>query len=87
MLDQKEKSYEILKKIAEMIADGQSIKFEQDWGFGTGTIVFDDGGHTHVGLDISENQEENLQYFIDSVYGLFIKGSGLSIVKGTESGK
>jgi hypothetical protein len=81
-LDNILKSTEILKVLAKMCEDGKSITIAPDWGYGSGTLINpDDGSHTHFGLDISDNEEEGLTYFIDGLHNQLVLGNGLSWTK------
>lgn len=72
------KATEILRAIAALVDRGERIGFEQDWGYGTATVLIG-GGHTHVGRDDAETKEEDFQSFVDGLHDLLVLGRGLSI--------
>lgn len=73
-----DKPIEILRAIAKMAADGKQITFSHDWGFGTATVELA-GGHTHIGGDFRDSDDENLRQFIDDLHNLLVHGLGLSL--------
>ena len=85
-LSNSQKSVEILRVLAEMIADDKYITFEKDWGFGSGTIVVEDGSHTHFGEDSYEDKEQNFDAFVDQLHGVLVRHVGLSFAKGNKNG-
>jgi len=77
-------AYEILKVIAHKVAAGESITFAPDWGLGSGTLVFQDGSHTHFGADIEDDEKKAVDDFISGLNDLLVKGQGLSICPPSE---
>jgi len=75
-------AYEILKVIAHKVAKGESITIAPDWGLGSGTLVFQDGSHTHFGCDIEDDERKAVDDFIQGLHGLLVEGSGLSLCPG-----
>jgi hypothetical protein len=75
------KALEILLAMAQMAADGKSLTIAEDWGFGSATVIDQDGAHTHVGLDCLESDQENFKAFVDQLHGLLVDKRGLSWVK------
>jgi len=73
------KAYEILKVIAKMNADGHDIVLAHDWGLGSGTILFNDGSHTHFGNDCEDNEQKAVDAFVDGLHALLVEGRGLSV--------
>lgn len=84
-LDQK--ALEILRAIARAAADGKSLTIAHDWGFGSATIVDQAGAHTHIGDDGHDNEQRNLEAFVDGLHDVLVKGRGLSWVKPLEAAK
>ena len=77
-----EKALAILRAIAESVkeeSENKKIEISPDWGFGTATITFADGSHTHIGSD-SGNDDQNFEAFVDGLYELLCLGQGLSFV-------
>ncbi len=37
-----------------------------------------DGAHTHIGDDIHDNEQRNLEAFVDGLHDVLVKGRGLS---------
>lgn len=72
----------VLKALAKMCAEGKSITIDTDWDYGTGTIINpEDGSHTHFGLDVGDNEEEQLIWFINGLYNELVLNNGLTWVK------
>lgn len=78
----KTQALEILRALAKRCEEGKDITIAQDWGYGSGTLIEKDGSHTHFGLDVGENEEEQLIWFINGLYDQLVKNTGLSVVKG-----
>lgn len=76
-----EMSLEIIKVLATRCADNKTTTFMNDWGYGAGTLILDNEGHSHFGLDLGDNEEEQLHQFIEGLYKLLCKNEGLSFVK------
>ena len=72
-------AYEILKAIAHKCAAGESITIAPDWGLGSGTLIFQDGSHTHFGADIEDDPKKAVDDFIQGLHALLVNGTGLSI--------
>lgn len=75
-----QKSLDILKSIAYRVASGESMTIGPDWGYGSGTLMTNEG-HTHFGLDIGDDEKAQLASFVDGLHGLLVRGQGLSFVK------
>lgn len=71
-----EKALEILRVIARIAADGKSLTIADDWGFGTATVIDQDGAHTHIGYDFDDEQR-SLDAFVDGLHDLLVMGRGL----------
>lgn len=67
--------------MAETAAAGNSLTITHDWGFGTATLIDQDGAHTHIGSDTCENADKNFEEFVNELYDILIKNNGLSWVK------
>ena len=80
-MTQEWKALEILRALADVAAAGNSLTIEEDWGFGSGTLIDQDGAHTHFGSDHGENEEKNFEAFVNGLHGLLVENSGLSWVK------
>jgi len=75
-------AYEILKVIAEKVSSGESITIAPDWGLGSGTLVFQDGSHTHFGCDCEEDEKKAVDAFIQGLHDLLVNNTGLSVCPG-----
>ncbi len=75
------KALEVLLAIAQLAADGKSLTIAEDWGFGSATVIDQDGAHTHVGLDCLDSKQENFVAFVNQLHGLLVGKRGLSWVK------
>jgi len=73
-----QKSLAVLAAIADMVAKGKQLTIAQDWGYGSATLIGQDGSHTHIGGDHGEAEEENLTMFISGLYDQLVNGRGLS---------
>ena len=74
-----QKSAEIMAALARMCAEGKSLTIAPDWGYGSGTLIDPaSGAHTHFGLDIGEDEAQQLVYFIDGLHSQLCGGVGLS---------
>lgn len=74
------KAREILQAIAKRNAEGEDITLAHDWGLGSGTLIFQDGSHTHFGLDIGDDEKKAIDDYIDGLHDLLVGGRGLSVV-------
>ena len=77
-MTQEWKALEILRVLADVAAAGNSLTIEEDWGFGSGTLIDQDGAHTHFGSDHGENEEKNFEAFVNGLHGLLGGRRGLS---------
>ena len=75
------KALDILLEIARLVADGKSLTIAADWGFGSATVIDQDGAHTHVGLDCLDSEQANFEAFVSQLHGLLVGKRGLSWVK------
>lgn len=75
-----QKALEVLRVMAQTAADGKSLAIAEDWGFGTATVIDQDGAHTHVGADFLESEQQNFEVFVDGLYGLLVESRGLAWV-------
>ncbi len=75
------RALEILEALARLAADGKSITIAEDWGFGTATVIDQDGAHTHVGLDCLDSEHANFEAFVSQLHGLLVGKRGLAWVK------
>lgn len=75
------KALEILLVMAQLAADGKSLTIAEDWGFGSATVIDQDGAHTHVGLDCLDSELANFEAFVSQLHGLLVGKRGLSWVK------
>lgn len=80
-MNQEQKALEILRALADTAAAGNSLTIADDWGFGTATVIDQDGAHTHIGSDHCENEQKNFEAFVNSLHGLLVEKRGLSWVK------
>jgi hypothetical protein len=78
--DLQQKSMAILAAIADMVAHSEQITIAPDWGYGSATLIHQDGSHTHVGGDYENSNEENLALFINGLHDQLVNGRGLSWV-------
>lgn len=76
-----QKALEILRVMARLAADGKSLTIAEDWGFGSATVIDQDGAHTHIGYDGYEDEQRGLEAFVDSLHRLLIHGRGLQWAK------
>lgn len=86
-LSHEQKALEILRAIARTAADGNSLTIAHDWGFGSATIIDQSGAHTHIRDDGHDNEQRNLEAFVDGLHDVLVKGRGLSWVKPSEADK
>ena len=75
------KALEIMLAMARLAADGKSLTIAEDWGFGSATVIDQDGAHTHVGADHCEAEAENFEAFVNQLHSLLVGKRGLSWVK------
>lgn len=75
------KALEILLAMARLAADGKSLTIAEDWGFGSATVIDQDGAHTHVGCDCAGSELTNFEAFVSQLYSLLVGKRGLSWVK------
>ena len=75
------KALEILLAMARLAADGKSLTIAEDWGFGSATVIDQDGSHTHVGCDAAGSELANFEAFVIQLHGLLVGKRGLSWVK------
>ena len=80
-MTQEQKALEILRALADTAAAGNNLTIAADWGFGSGTLIDQDGAHTHFGSDHGETEEKNFEAFVDDLHGLLVEQRGLSWVK------
>jgi len=67
-MTQEQKALEILRAMADTAAAGNSLTIADDWGFGSGTLIDQDGAHTHFGSDHGENEEKNFEAFVSDLH-------------------
>lgn len=74
------KALEVLRAIAQKVADDRQyeVVLSHDYGFGSATVEIAGLGHTHVGVD-DGTPEECLASFVDGLYNLLVHGRGLSL--------
>lgn len=77
-MTQEQKALEVLRVLAQIAAEGNSMTIANDWGFGTATVIDQDGAHTHVGFDGNEDEQRNFEVFVDQLHGLLVEKRGLS---------
>lgn len=75
------KALEILMAMARLAAEGKSLTIATDWGFGSATVIDQDGAHTHVGCDSAGSEQANFESFVSQLHGLLVAKRGLSWVK------
>lgn len=75
------KALEILLALARLAADGKSLTIAEDLGFGSATLIDQDGAHTHVGLDCLGSEQANFEQFVKQLHGLLVEKHGLSWVE------
>lgn len=75
------KALEILLAMAQLAADGKSLTIAEDWGFGSATVIDQDGAHTHVGLDCLGSERVNFEAFVSQLHALLVEKRGLAWVK------
>lgn len=63
---------EIIVAILELVNQGHTISFKEDWGGNSITLHIDDK-HTHCGIP-----ESSFEDLIQSLHGTLTKGGGLS---------
>lgn len=76
-----QKALSILLSLAQMAASGNSLTIAEDCGFGSATLIDQDGAHTHFGSDHCKNDQQCFEAFIDALHGLLVEKRGLSWVK------
>lgn len=76
-----QKALEILRAMAQMAADGKSLTIAEDWGFGSATVIDQDGAHTHAGADFYDDEQRNFEAFVDGLHELLVNRRGLSWIK------
>ena len=70
---------EIMEALARMCEEGKSLTIAPDWGYGSGTLVDSaNGTHTHFGLDIGDDEDEQLASFVRGLHDQLVKGRGLT---------
>jgi hypothetical protein len=72
---------DVLLAMARLAAEGKSITIAEDWGFGSATVIDQDGAHTHVGCDSSGSELVNFEAFVSQLHSLLVGKRGLSWVK------
>jgi len=80
-MTQEQKALEILRAIAELSEKGESLTIAHDWGFGSATLINNDGAHTHFGCDSLGSADENFAEFVNQLHSILIIERGLSFVK------
>lgn len=80
-MTKQQKALEILRALADMATAGNSLTIAGDWGFGTATLIDQDGAHTHFGSNHYENEEKNFEAFVSGLHYLLVESCGLSWVK------
>ena len=73
---------DILDAIARKVAAGETVTIAPDCGLGSGTLVMEDEGHTHFGLDIYEDEGQSVDSFVEGLHSLLVEGRGLSVAGG-----
>ena len=73
--------YEAVAHVARLAANGKSITIAEDWGFGSATVIDQDGAHTHVGCDSAGSEMTNFEAFVSQLHSLLVGKRGLSWVK------
>lgn len=76
-----QKALEILRVMAQTVAEGKRLTIAEDWGFGSAIVIDQDGAHTHIGHDGYEDEQRGLEAFVDGLHDLLVKGRGLSWAK------
>lgn len=76
-----QKALEILRVMAQMAAEGKSLTIAEDYGFGSATVIDQDGAHSHIGYDGCEDEQRGLEAFVDGLHGLLVRCRGLSWYK------
>lgn len=74
----------MLRVLAQMAAEGKSLTIAKDWGFGSATVINEDGAHTHIGHDGYEDEQRCLEAFVDGLYDLLVRGRALSWANNTK---
>lgn len=72
LLSKSQKYYFDNKAIMEPAATNE------DRGFGSATVIDQDGAHTHVGHDGYEDEQRGLEALVDGLHDLLVKRRGLS---------
>lgn len=72
------RAIEILLAMALLAADGRSLTIAKDWGFGSATVVDQDGAHTHIGCDCAGDEQANFEAFVSQLHELLVGNRGLS---------
>jgi len=75
------KALDVLLAMARLAADGKSLTIAEDWGFGSATVIDQDGAHTHVGCDSAGSELVNFEAFVSQLHSLLIGKRGLSWLK------
>ena len=75
------KALDVLLAMARLAANGKRITIAEDWGFGSATVIDQDGAHTHVGCDSAGSEMTNFEAFVSQLHSLLVGKRGLSWVK------
>jgi hypothetical protein len=75
------KALDILLVMARLAADGKSLTIAEDYGFGSATVIDQDGAHTHVGIDCLVGDAANFEAFVNQLHSLLIDKRGLAWLK------
>lgn len=70
----------VLSALARRASEGKSTTIAEDWGFGSATVIYETGAHTHFGSDAHETEDAAIKAFIDDLHSLLCGGAGLSLV-------
>lgn len=70
----------VMRALAERAAAGKSTTVAHDWGFGSATLIDEEGAHTHVGGDWYDDDAAAFAAFVRGMHGSLCGGGGLSWV-------
>ena len=65
----------VLRALADLAASGKRLTIAPDWGFGSATLIYDDGSHEHVGDD---GADDRFAAFVSGLHAALCAAGGES---------